>query len=103
MQALQYAIEGLFEVLLQRIAKDIFEASVGLTAVVVLSPAGGEAEAVPIGCLVAGPLKSSLRIDEGLQPDDRIGSRDAPNPEISSSPSAPKDMRPHEGLLPRAG
>src|SRR5208337_4309624 len=66
------SIEGLFEVFFQGIAKDIFEASVGLTAVVVFAPAGGETEVPPVGRFIAGPPKSSLRIDKGLQPYDRM-------------------------------
>ena len=37
---------------------------------VVFTPPGGLSKINPIGRLIAGPLKPSLRIDEGLQPND---------------------------------
>src|SRR5208283_5269249 len=72
-QDLQYAIEGLSEVFLQGIAKDVFKTPVRFAGLVVFAPACGEAKTFPVGGLIAGAGKSSLGIDEGLQPDDPMG------------------------------
>jgi hypothetical protein len=101
MQASQYAIKTLPEVLHKRITEDVFETPVGFTAVVVFSPAGGETKACPVCRLVACSGEAPLGIDEGLKPDDLVGVDSLPIGGYPLWPSFPEDERQDEGRGPR--
>ena len=71
-QSLQYAIQGLPEVSCQRIAKDVLQASVGLSGLIIFAPAGGKAEVMSVGRFIAGTGKPSGRVHKRLEPYDRM-------------------------------
>ena len=56
----------------QGITEDVLQAPVLLVRMVILSPAGCKPQVVPVCCPVAGPRKSPLGVDEGLEPYNRM-------------------------------
>ena len=103
MQALQYAMERLPEILDQGIPEDVLQASVRFLRAVVFPPSRGQPEALPSGCPVACPFEPPLRIDKGFEPDEGMTIQVDPSHGISFVPSVREGARQGGGREPRAG